>query len=68
MRRWIATKIQNTPMRQIGNPVFSNPVKENILTVSVRPMLMGLQLCKRHVWAFPLFDKSITLVWHGSWC
>jgi hypothetical protein len=44
MRRWVAKKNKYTPMRKIGNPVFSNPAEENIMKVSVRPMLMGLQL------------------------
>jgi hypothetical protein len=37
-------KFKNTPMHQIGDPLFSNPVKENILRVRVRPMLMGRQI------------------------
>ncbi len=41
-------------MRQIGNPLFSNPVKDSRLRVSVRPKLMG-----RHVGALPLFDNYI---------
>jgi hypothetical protein len=30
-------------MRQISNPLFSNPVKESMLRIRVSPMLMGLQ-------------------------
>jgi hypothetical protein len=55
-------------MRQIGNPLFSNPVKANRLRISVRPMLIGLHVVQRQVGAFPLFDNQITLVWQGAGC
>jgi hypothetical protein len=54
---------QKSPMHEIGNPLFSNPVKESMFRIRVRPMLIG-----RQEGALPLFDNSITLIWQGTGC
>jgi hypothetical protein len=65
-KNWELKKLFFLPMRQIDNPLFSNPAKENMLRVSIRQMLMGLQVVQRQVDVFPLFDNSIAIIWHGT--
>ncbi len=49
-------------MHEIGNPVFSNPVKESMLRIRVRPMLMGLQWCNGRL----VLCRSLTTIYTVS--